>query len=85
MKHLVLLTTLDHIFYRFITYFLEDIPFPSPQRPRILVQLRVKDRVILTQPEDLPLPRRYVIYETLDILLLRTGLKCRIREGLINS
>uniref|UniRef100_A0A0A9WC26 C-myc promoter-binding protein n=3 Tax=Lygus hesperus TaxID=30085 RepID=A0A0A9WC26_LYGHE len=42
---------------RFITYFLEDIPFPGPQRPRILVQLSQLDRVILTQPEDLPLPR----------------------------
>ncbi|XP_014271111.1 DENN domain-containing protein Crag isoform X3 [Halyomorpha halys] len=42
---------------RFITYFLEDVPFPSPQRPRIFVQLSVSYRVILTQPEDLPLPR----------------------------
>ncbi|CAH1404549.1 unnamed protein product [Nezara viridula] len=42
---------------RFITYFLEDVPFPSPQRPRIFVQLSLSYRVILTQPEDLPLPR----------------------------
>ncbi|KAG8233162.1 hypothetical protein J437_LFUL014114 [Ladona fulva] len=42
---------------RYISYFLEDIPFPSPQRPTILIQLSATDRIILTQPEDLPLPR----------------------------
>ncbi|XP_073979172.1 DENN domain-containing protein Crag isoform X2 [Rhodnius prolixus] len=42
---------------RFITYLIEDIPFPSQQRPRILVQLSPTDRLILTQPEDVPLPR----------------------------
>ncbi|XP_047003127.1 DENN domain-containing protein Crag isoform X1 [Schistocerca americana] len=42
---------------RYISYFLEDIPFPSPQRPRILIQLSASDRLVLTQPEDLPLPR----------------------------
>ncbi|XP_054002499.1 DENN domain-containing protein Crag isoform X3 [Hylaeus anthracinus] len=42
---------------KYIAYFLYDIPFPSPQRPRILVQLSSKDRLILTQPEDLALPR----------------------------
>lgn len=42
---------------KYIAYFLYDIPFPSPQRPRILVQLSTTDRLILTQPEDLALPR----------------------------
>ncbi|XP_076181368.1 DENN domain-containing protein Crag isoform X3 [Ptiloglossa arizonensis] len=42
---------------KYIAYFLYDIPFPSPQRPRILVQLSSKHRLILTQPEDLALPR----------------------------
>ncbi|XP_076226850.1 DENN domain-containing protein Crag isoform X1 [Nomia melanderi] len=42
---------------KYIAYFLYDIPFPSPQRPRILVQLSSSDRLILTQPEDLALPR----------------------------
>ncbi|XP_015176322.1 PREDICTED: DENN domain-containing protein 4C isoform X1 [Polistes dominula] len=42
---------------KYISYFLCDIPFPSPQRSRILVQLSSKDRLILTQPEDLVLPR----------------------------
>ncbi|XP_069704600.1 DENN domain-containing protein Crag [Periplaneta americana] len=42
---------------RHISHFLEDVPFPSPQRPRILVQLSSTERVVLTQPEDLPLPR----------------------------
>ncbi|PSN49786.1 hypothetical protein C0J52_01385 [Blattella germanica] len=42
---------------RHISHFLEDVPFPSPQRPRILVQLSSSERLILTQPEDLPLPR----------------------------
>ncbi|KAL0114056.1 hypothetical protein PUN28_011401 [Cardiocondyla obscurior] len=42
---------------KYIAYFLCDIPFPSPQRPRILVQLSSQDRLILTQPEDLALPR----------------------------
>ncbi|KAK2587963.1 hypothetical protein KPH14_004046 [Odynerus spinipes] len=42
---------------KYISYFLCDIPFPSPQRSRILVQLSTKNRLILTQPEDLVLPR----------------------------
>lgn len=42
---------------KYISYFLCDIPFPSPQRPRILVQLSANHRLILTQPEDLALPR----------------------------
>ncbi|XP_011506517.1 PREDICTED: DENN domain-containing protein 4C isoform X2 [Ceratosolen solmsi marchali] len=42
---------------KYISYFLCDIPFPSPQRPRIFIQLSSQDGLILTQPEDLALPR----------------------------
>lgn len=45
--------------YRYITHFIYDVPFPSPQRPRILIQLSATDRIALAQPEDLPLLRRY--------------------------
>ncbi|XP_066582259.1 DENN domain-containing protein Crag isoform X2 [Prorops nasuta] len=58
---------------KFISYFLYDIPFPSPQRPRILVQLSAnnnhKDRLILTQPEDLALPRSGASFKQLLINL----------------
>ncbi|XP_026288587.1 DENN domain-containing protein Crag isoform X3 [Frankliniella occidentalis] len=54
---------------RYISHFLEDVPFPSPQRPRILVQLSPADRVILTQPEDLPLPRSGARFRSLLINL----------------
>jgi len=36
---------------------LEEVPFPSPQRPRILIQLSAEQRLFLAQPEELPLPR----------------------------
>lgn len=41
---------------RYILQLLDEVPFPGP---RTLIQLTPdsKDRVILTQPEDLPLPR----------------------------
>ncbi|XP_039291612.1 DENN domain-containing protein Crag isoform X2 [Nilaparvata lugens] len=42
---------------RYISHVLDDVPFPSPHRPRILLQLSAETRLILTQPEDLPLPR----------------------------
>ncbi|XP_014255544.1 DENN domain-containing protein 4C isoform X2 [Cimex lectularius] len=42
---------------RFILYFMEEIPFPSPQGPGILVELSPTDKLFLTQPEELPLPR----------------------------
>ncbi|KAG8330527.1 hypothetical protein J6590_061927 [Homalodisca vitripennis] len=42
---------------RYISHLLEEVPFPSVQRPRILLQLSPDDRIIFTQPEDLPLPR----------------------------
>ncbi len=42
---------------RFISHFLYDVPFPSPERPRILVQLSAEEKIALFQPEELPLPR----------------------------
>uniref|UniRef100_A0A2K5K8Z9 UDENN domain-containing protein n=1 Tax=Colobus angolensis palliatus TaxID=336983 RepID=A0A2K5K8Z9_COLAP len=37
-----------------ISHFMQNIPFPSPQRPRILVQLSVHDALILSQPMIFP-------------------------------
>ncbi len=42
---------------RFIAHFLYDVPFPSPERPRILVQLSPEEEIALFQPVELPLPR----------------------------
>ena len=42
---------------RFISHFLYNVPFPSPERPRILVQLSADEKIALFQPEELPLPR----------------------------
>merc|ERR1719295_748411 len=42
---------------RFVSHFLLDIPFPSPERPRILVQLSAEEKVALFNPEELHLPR----------------------------
>lgn len=41
---------------KYIIQLIEEVPFPGP---RTLLQLTpaFKDRVVLTQPEDLPLPR----------------------------
>ncbi|XP_018574425.1 DENN domain-containing protein 4C isoform X2 [Anoplophora glabripennis] len=54
---------------RYITQLLDEVPFPSP---RILLQLSsdTHDRVILTQPEDLPLPRSAASFKQ---LLLNLG------------
>ena len=38
---------------RFISHFLYDVPFPSPERPRILVQLSPEEKIALFQPEEL--------------------------------
>lgn len=40
---------------RYISHFMLEIPFPSPQRPRILIQLN-NTSISLAQPEDSPLP-----------------------------
>ncbi|XP_039217871.1 C-myc promoter-binding protein isoform X1 [Crotalus tigris] len=39
-----------------ISHFMHKVPFPSPQRPRILVQLSPHDNLILSQPISSPLP-----------------------------
>lgn len=39
---------------RYIVQLLDEVPFPAP---RTLAQLSTNNTVILTQPEDLPLPR----------------------------
>ncbi|CAL1604637.1 unnamed protein product [Knipowitschia caucasica] len=39
-----------------IGHFMHKVPFPSPQRPRILVQLSPHDSLILSQPVSSPLP-----------------------------
>uniref|UniRef100_A0A8D0HDH9 Uncharacterized protein n=1 Tax=Sphenodon punctatus TaxID=8508 RepID=A0A8D0HDH9_SPHPU len=43
-----------------ISHFMHKVPFPSPQRPRILVQLSPHDSLILSQPVSSPLPLRQV-------------------------
>ena len=42
---------------RYISHFLYHVPFPSPERPRILVQLSQLDIIALYQPQELALPR----------------------------
>ncbi|KAM9375905.1 C-myc promoter-binding protein [Pholidichthys leucotaenia] len=39
-----------------ISHFMQNVPFPSTQRPRILVQLSPHDSLILSQPVSSPLP-----------------------------
>ncbi|XP_072888841.1 C-myc promoter-binding protein isoform X3 [Hemitrygon akajei] len=39
-----------------ICHFMHKVPFPSPQRPRILVQLSPHDHLMLCQPVSSPLP-----------------------------
>ncbi|XP_069480351.1 C-myc promoter-binding protein isoform X3 [Ambystoma mexicanum] len=39
-----------------ISHFMHKVPFPSPQRPRILVQLSPHDSLVLSQPVSSPLP-----------------------------
>ncbi|XP_029420863.1 C-myc promoter-binding protein isoform X5 [Nannospalax galili] len=39
-----------------VSHFMHKVPFPSPQRPRILVQLSPHDNLILSQPVSSPLP-----------------------------
>nr|XP_032834163.1 C-myc promoter-binding protein-like isoform X1 [Petromyzon marinus] len=39
-----------------ISHFMHNTPFPSPQRPRILVQLSPHDSLTLSQPASSPLP-----------------------------
>ncbi|XP_061461767.1 DENN domain-containing protein 4B isoform X2 [Rhineura floridana] len=39
-----------------ISHFMHNVPFPSPQRPRILVQMSSYDNMLLCQPVSSPLP-----------------------------
>ncbi|KAM6949621.1 DENN domain-containing protein 4C [Aplochiton taeniatus] len=48
-----------------ISHFMNNVPFPSPQRPRILVQLSAHDNLILSQPVCTPLPLSGADYSTL--------------------
>ncbi|XP_075416095.1 DENN domain-containing protein 4C isoform X2 [Tenrec ecaudatus] len=48
-----------------ISHFMQNIPFPSPQGPRILVQLSVHDALILSQPVSTPLPLSGADFSTL--------------------
>ena len=53
---------------RFVSHFLHDVPFPSVERPRILLQLSPSDeRIALFQPGELPLPRSGASFK--DLLL----------------
>nr|XP_046236912.1 DENN domain-containing protein 4C isoform X2 [Scatophagus argus] len=53
-----------------ISHFMHNVSFPSPQRPRILVQLSAHDTMILSQPVCTPLPLSGADYGT---LLLNLG------------
>uniref|UniRef100_A0A8C2ALW7 DENN/MADD domain containing 4C n=1 Tax=Cyprinus carpio TaxID=7962 RepID=A0A8C2ALW7_CYPCA len=48
-----------------ISHFMHNVSFPSPQRPRILVQLSAHDTLILSQPVCTPLPLSGADYSTL--------------------
>ncbi|XP_072260494.1 DENN domain-containing protein 4C isoform X2 [Pyxicephalus adspersus] len=48
-----------------ISHFMHNVPFPSPQRPRILVQLSAHDAMFLSQPVSTPLPLSGANYRTL--------------------
>ncbi|XP_013393388.1 C-myc promoter-binding protein [Lingula anatina] len=49
---------------RYISHFMWDVPFPSPSRPRILLQLG-SDLISLSQPEDTPLRQSGASFSTL--------------------
>uniref|UniRef100_A0A3B3RIZ5 DENN domain containing 4C n=1 Tax=Paramormyrops kingsleyae TaxID=1676925 RepID=A0A3B3RIZ5_9TELE len=48
-----------------ISHFMHNVSFPSPQRPRILVQLSAHDSLILSQPVCTPLPLSGADFRTL--------------------
>uniref|UniRef100_A0A665WCH1 DENN/MADD domain containing 4A n=1 Tax=Echeneis naucrates TaxID=173247 RepID=A0A665WCH1_ECHNA len=55
-----------------ISHFMQSVPFPSTQRPRILVQLSPHDSLMLSQPVSSPLP---LSGGSLSTLLLNLGPK----------
>ncbi|XP_028973842.2 DENN domain-containing protein 4C isoform X2 [Esox lucius] len=48
-----------------ISHFMHNVSFPSPQRPRILVQLSAHDTLMFAQPVCTPLPLSGADYSTL--------------------
>ncbi|XP_073492619.1 DENN domain-containing protein 4C isoform X1 [Aquarana catesbeiana] len=48
-----------------ISHFMHNVPFPSPQRPRILMQLSAHDALVLSQPVSTPLPLSGANFSTL--------------------
>ncbi|KAJ8271275.1 hypothetical protein COCON_G00101340 [Conger conger] len=48
-----------------ISHFMHNVCFPSPQRPRILVQLSAHDTLILSKPISTPLPLSGADFSTL--------------------
>ncbi|XP_030042943.1 DENN domain-containing protein 4B isoform X2 [Microcaecilia unicolor] len=48
-----------------ISHFMHSVPFPSPQRPRILVQMSPYDNLLLCQPVSSPLPLSGASFVTL--------------------
>ncbi|XP_075597226.1 DENN domain-containing protein 4C isoform X4 [Balearica regulorum gibbericeps] len=50
---------------KYVSHFMHNIPFPSPQRPRILVQLSAHDALVLSQPVSTPLPLSGANFSTL--------------------
>ncbi|XP_040513266.1 DENN domain-containing protein 4B-like, partial [Gallus gallus] len=48
-----------------IAHFMHNVPFPSPQRPRILVQMSPYDSLLLCQPVSSPLPLSGASFVTL--------------------
>ncbi|XP_029436171.1 DENN domain-containing protein 4B isoform X3 [Rhinatrema bivittatum] len=48
-----------------ISHFMHNVPFPSPQRPRILVQMSPYDNLLLCQPVSSPLPLSGASFVTL--------------------
>ncbi|KAM4807951.1 DENN domain-containing protein 4C [Rhinophrynus dorsalis] len=70
-----------------ISHFMHHVPFPSPQRPRILIQLSAHDAWVLSQPVATPLPLSGANFSTLLMnlgpencatLLLFVLLECKI-------
>uniref|UniRef100_A0A8B9RHT8 DENN domain containing 4C n=1 Tax=Astyanax mexicanus TaxID=7994 RepID=A0A8B9RHT8_ASTMX len=48
-----------------ISHFMHNVPFPSPQRPRIMVQTWAHENIMLSQPVCTPLPLSGADYSTL--------------------
>ncbi|XP_043935672.1 DENN domain-containing protein 4B isoform X2 [Protopterus annectens] len=48
-----------------ISHFMHKVPFPSPQRPRILIQMSPYDNIFLCQPVSSPLPLSGASFVTL--------------------